>query len=92
MKSRKRSGASWTVPGKASSMASVAFSRLYIGIRMSTWWGTWTMIQWKKKLRPNRARSTVVPSIWPLNFVHSRRFHHRIDGCTWCTWTKVAMM
>ena len=51
-----------------------------MGMRMSTWWGTWTMIQWKKKLRPNRARSTVVPSIWPLNLVHSRRFHQRIDG------------
>ena len=80
-----------TVPGKASSMASAASSRLYIGTRMSTWCGTWTMIQWMKKFRPLGARNTVVPSICALNLVHCALGHQRISGDTWWTCTNDPM-
>src|SRR5579864_265927 len=91
MKSRNRSGRSTTVPGNASSMAAAAFSRLYIGTRMSTWWGVWTMIQWRKKLNTRPARSTVVPSIWAPNLVQSSPRSQRISGSMWWTWTTEPM-
>ncbi len=72
-----------TEPGKADSIAAAASSRWYMGTRMSTWWGTCTMIQWMKKLAHLGARRTVVPSICALNLVHSSLFHQRISGEMW---------
>src|SRR3974390_54019 len=86
MKSRNRNGRSTTVPGNSRSMADAALSRLYIGMRMSTWCGVWTMIQWRKKLNTRPARRTVVPSIWAANFVHSSPRSHLMSGSMWWTW------
>ena len=74
-------------------MASVASSRLYIGMRMSTWWGTWTMIQWRKKSRPTGPQDrgalhltlelVPVPALPPADVglhvvdVHERADHER---------------
>ena len=54
-------------------------------MRMSTWWGVWRKIQWKKKFITLGIRRMVVPSSWPCTLVHPRRVYQRMSGEMWWT-------